>query len=472
MKRRTGLFIILSSLLFCVLGGQASAEETENLKGESIYYITVDRFMNGDSSNDGNLETDSPDGYHGGDIQGIIERLEHVKDLGFTTIWLSPLMQSSDFEGYQVEEYRSVDEHFGTMEEVRTLVEEAHAIDMKVVMDMPVTSVSAEHPWVESGWTEEPGDGTASVNTEDSEVQEEVSDILSYWSEEAGIDGFGFPDVEEAEQEFWTKVTSDPESGITIGKGEDESYLDGGFDIWYDEGYQKTISEVFASTGEVESLKDPEAEVSASAVDFRDTKRFTTMAEANGFNPITRWKLALTQLYADQDVPVVMYGTSIPMGEKPGIGNLPMMNFGGTDEEVTQRIEKLNSMRSEFPSLIQGEKQELYKEDGMAIYQVDGDQTMIMAINNSEETKTANIASLEDDKQLRGLMHDGLLRQSEDGDYPIVLERETADVFVVEDNAGLNWAFIGFVGGILSLFVIFVVVVTWKNRRNEKTNTD
>ncbi|AKG04982.1 hypothetical protein AAV35_009325 [Salimicrobium jeotgali] len=467
MRRMTGLMLILSSLLFWVLPTPATAEEGEKWKGESIYYITVDRFMNGKTANDKNLETGKENGYHGGDLQGVTEKLDYIKDLGFTTIWLSPLMSSSDFEGYEVKDYKKVDEHLGTMKEVRTLTEEAHNRDMKVIMDMPLMGIDEDHPWVEKGFTERSGNGEVKVKETGGDVQKEISSILSYWKEEAGLDGFGFPEVEEASPDFWQKTLSDVTDMVLIGKGEDSSYSKAGFDIWYDESYQEAISESFSGTGNIELPAPAKEGTTASAVDFHDTRRFTTLSQEAGFNPVTRWKLALTQLYTDHDVAVVQYGTAIPMGEKPGIGNLPMMNFGGTDEEVTRRINKLNAMQNEFPSFAKGEVQKVYNEGGMEVFKIDGEKTMLVAVNNSEETKSGIVTSLGDNKQLRGLMHDGFLRQSDDGKYRVVLERETADVFVVEDSAGINWLFVGFVVSVMAIFVIFVIMTMVKNRKQK-----
>lgn len=83
-----------------------------------------------------------------GDLQGIIEKLDYVKELGFETIWFSPFTMSpqADF-GYDISDYLSIAPEYGTMEECERLIEEVHARDMRIVLDMVLNHTSDQHPW-------------------------------------------------------------------------------------------------------------------------------------------------------------------------------------------------------------------------------------------------------------------------------------------------------------------------------------
>lgn len=86
---------------------------------------------------------------HGvGDLNGITQRLEYVKALGVDAIWLSPFFKSPmrDF-GYDVSDYRAIDPIFGTLDDFRTLVDRAHALGLKVIIDQVLSHSSDEHPW-------------------------------------------------------------------------------------------------------------------------------------------------------------------------------------------------------------------------------------------------------------------------------------------------------------------------------------
>ncbi len=124
---------------------------------EVIYFLLPDRFENGDTKNDtGGIKGDRlKTGYdpthkgffHGGDIKGLISRLDYIKGLGATAIWLAPIFknkpvqgkpgdESAGYHGYWVTDFTTVDPHFGTEADFKALVEAAHARGMKVYMDI------------------------------------------------------------------------------------------------------------------------------------------------------------------------------------------------------------------------------------------------------------------------------------------------------------------------------------------------
>ncbi len=83
-----------------------------------------------------------------GDLKGVISKLDYLADLGVTGIWLTPIHPSpnKDF-GYDVSDYRAVNPEYGTMEDYQTLLEEAHARKLHVIMDMVLNHSSDQHPW-------------------------------------------------------------------------------------------------------------------------------------------------------------------------------------------------------------------------------------------------------------------------------------------------------------------------------------
>ncbi|WP_294352134.1 alpha-glucosidase [uncultured Clostridium sp.] len=103
---------------------------------ESIAYQIYPRSFQ-DSNNDGI-----------GDIQGIISRLDYIKDLGIDIIWICPMFKSpNDDNGYDISDYEDVMEDFGTMEDFDELLKEVHSRDMKLILDLVVNHTSDEHPW-------------------------------------------------------------------------------------------------------------------------------------------------------------------------------------------------------------------------------------------------------------------------------------------------------------------------------------
>ena len=200
---------------------------TQWYKNAVVYQVYPFSFM--DSNNDG-----------WGDIEGIISKLDYIKELGVTAIWFSPLYQSPDYDyGYDISDYKAIDVKFGTMEDFDRLLEECHKRDLKVIMDMVINHTSIEHPWFrkalespdspyrdyyiirkgrregdqllppsnwESSFTgsawERIGNTDeyylhlfcpeqADLNWDNPKVRDEIVDILNFWLDK-GVDGFRF----------------------------------------------------------------------------------------------------------------------------------------------------------------------------------------------------------------------------------------------------------------------------------------
>lgn len=83
-----------------------------------------------------------------GDLNGIIEKLDYLKTLGIDVIWLSPVYDSpNDDNGYDIRDYEAIMKEFGTMDDFDRLLDEAHARDIKIVMDLVINHSSDEHQW-------------------------------------------------------------------------------------------------------------------------------------------------------------------------------------------------------------------------------------------------------------------------------------------------------------------------------------
>ena len=86
-----------------------------------------------------------------GDINGIIEKLDYLKDLGVDCIWCSPMYKSpNDDNGYDISDYYDIMDDFGTMADFDRLLNEVHKRGMRLIMDLVVNHTSDEHPWFEA----------------------------------------------------------------------------------------------------------------------------------------------------------------------------------------------------------------------------------------------------------------------------------------------------------------------------------
>ncbi|MGZ6316480.1 MAG: alpha-amylase family glycosyl hydrolase, partial [Anaerolineales bacterium] len=83
-----------------------------------------------------------------GDIPGLIQKLDYIRDLGFETIWCSPFFASPqrDF-GYDISDYRAIAPEYGTLDDAVHLIDEVHRRSMRIVFDMVMNHTSDQHPW-------------------------------------------------------------------------------------------------------------------------------------------------------------------------------------------------------------------------------------------------------------------------------------------------------------------------------------
>lgn len=83
-----------------------------------------------------------------GDLRGIISKLDYLKDLGVNVIWICPIYESPGMDnGYDISNYYAINPSFGTMEDFDELLKEAHARDLKIMMDLVLNHTSDKHPW-------------------------------------------------------------------------------------------------------------------------------------------------------------------------------------------------------------------------------------------------------------------------------------------------------------------------------------
>lgn len=496
--RRGVMLLFLPLLLSFGLFPQTS--EAANWEKERMYFIMVDRFENGKTSNDSDVNKDDPKAYHGGDLAGVTKRLDYIKDEGFTSIWLTPIFKNrpNGYHGYWTEDYYKIDPHFGTKEEFKQLVDEAHERDIKVVLDLVVNHLGPNHPLVEKkpDWfhKEQPimnWNNQAEVennwlfdlpdfNTENPEVVDYLVDVANYWVDETGIDGYRLDTVRHVPPAFWkTFIPAVKEKHpdlFLLGEVFDgdprkiATYSKLGFDSVTNFPFYYGIKDQFArKNGSAEELDsvynrdttfNPKAMSLATFIDNHDLKRFITEAKIGGTADEERQlRLALFALYAAPGMPVVYQGTEVAMpgGEDPG--NRMMMEFDKNDK-MQEYVKTLNQMRHDYPAFATGKQRLIGKTDHMAVYARETkNQTAIYAINLGEKKTTMRVKASEigDDQRLRGLLFSDLVRQ--DGDaYEITLDANSANGYILEDSQ-VNWWSLVAIGSIAPILALILLLL-------------
>lgn len=140
---------------------RAVAEQPRGFSShDAMYLIMTDRFADGDPSNNRQpgmpYDRSDPQSWHGGDLRGIQQHLDYIKDLGVSTVWITPVYQNREpdsYHGYGATDMYSVDDHFGTLADLTSLADDLHARGMKLVLDIVPNHVGPAHPWVDDSPT-------------------------------------------------------------------------------------------------------------------------------------------------------------------------------------------------------------------------------------------------------------------------------------------------------------------------------
>ena len=177
-----------------------------------MYLLMPDRFANGDPTNDdpavsrGLLDRKKSRYYHGGDLQGVIDHLPYLKDLGITALWLNPIYDNvnhlneketydgqaiTDYHGYGAVDFYAVDEHLGDVAMFRKMVDQAHQLGIKVIQDQVANHTGPYHPWAHDPPTPAWYHGT---------VENHPANTWQTWTL---VDPYATPDTQKATLEGW-----------------------------------------------------------------------------------------------------------------------------------------------------------------------------------------------------------------------------------------------------------------------------
>lgn len=226
------------------------------LEDAVIYEIFPDRFYNGNPDNDPKDKLpwgEKPDHYSnfGGDLEGIIKKLDYLNDLGINAIYLTPIFKSDSNHKYNISDYYKVDPNFGDIDIFKKLVEKAHQKNIRVILDAVFNHCDinffAFQDLIKYGekskykdWffykklpikTEKPINYTTfatqvksmpKLNTGNPEVQDYLLNVVEYWMEETNIDGWRLDVADEVDMDFWEKfrkkVKNIDEDTVIIGE--------------------------------------------------------------------------------------------------------------------------------------------------------------------------------------------------------------------------------------------------------------
>ena len=359
-----------------------------------FYQIFVERFLMGDEGKDksyinlqwGQLPT--PKSFSGGDLEGIIQKLDYLKELGISAIYLTPIFKSVSNHKYDISDYYAIDEHFGDREVLKRLVDGAHARGMRIVLDAVFNHCSKDiaqfQDVIKNGknspyfdWFIIHGDRAdcknvnyecfASCaympkwNTSNRRVQKYLTDIATYWIKEYNIDGWRLDVSDEISHDFWRDlrkaVKAVKPDCVLIGENwhDANSYLHGDqYDSIMNYAFTKACLDFYClGNFSTQQFADKLNEIlmrntdavnimMLNLLDSHDTYRFITQSKSRD-----KLKSALALLFMFVGAPCIYYGTEIALegGFDPDSRRCMDWTKAGEDGDLKQLIKFLASLK-------------------------------------------------------------------------------------------------------------------------------
>lgn len=414
---------------------------------EVIYFVLTDRFNDGNLNNNFDMDKGNLSQYHGGDFRGVIDKLPYLKELGVTSIWISPVVknqikhtdyngkESYGYHGYWPVDFYDVASHQGTLDELKELVNKAHDKGIKVILDVVLNHTAWKHPWNRNtqmqdlyhypqcdidDWQDDRQIlncglyGLPDLNQENPQVTKYLVENAKWWIDQTGIDGFRVDAVRHIPHWFWKYFSNAihehaGDNFVLIGENFDgrpsnvASYQRDGIDSMFDFPLYFTIKDVFCYDGNMRNLARRMAEdynydnsdILVAFLDNQDTNRF--MTEAN-YHAKEKLKLALAFITTINRIPCIYYGTEVGMEGVGGITstdrppeNRKDMDWN-KDPELLNFFKRLTAVRNEHIALQNGKYLEMWQDERIFAYsRLHEQEEVIVGLNNSYQNQQRDI---------------------------------------------------------------------------------
>jgi len=484
-------------------------------RDEAIYMVMTDRFRNGDPSNDLDSVPGKLDAWQGGDLQGVIDELDYIKELGMTAIWITPFVVQTKggYHGYWTLQANDVDPHLGKVAQLDALVRAAHARGLKVIFDVVLNHLGYGHPWlaepaavrnfhaecpinfadqrsVENCWLA----GLPDLNTEDPGMRDLLVEYWSYWLTRTGADGVRIDAARHLSKDFlrnWTTRMKQSFPRLWIlgevfssGYRYQSGYLDAGLDAITDFQTYDSLRIGLDPRGDLAQLllpptlaEDLAAENDSRRAIFIDNHDVPRFVGRDAPTAATKARLAqaLVYLFTMPGIPILYYGTEIALPGGPDPDNRRPMAWTGGDETMRQLVRDLATTRQAIPALRRGAFIELSARRDVIEYARTGPSgDVALVVLNGELAQDAEIPLAKlgiSGAVLHCIVGPGVSHTSVDGDtLRMVLAPRAAAVILIGATASsfpTPWALVAFAA--LLAAALAAVVLTLLRRRETST---
>ena len=398
----------------------------------SVYFVMVDRFANGDTANDADADPGDPAAFHGGDLQGLIDRIDYLAALGVETVWLSPVTRMRTeklnghgaFHGYWPLSFTEMEPRFGDLALLRRLSDELHARGMKLLLDVVTNHVAYDAPLLKEKpeWFHRLGDirdwndrtqlerhdvhGLPDLTQENEAVYAHLLASAKGWIDAVQPDGFRLDAVKHVPAAFWRRFNEDVRAHAGDGfvlLGEDlegdatklsARMKDGRFDALFDFPLHFATLDTFCRevpAGRLAAVLSldrlhPHPERLVTLLDNHDLPRVASMCP----DPKQR-RAALAFQLASRGVPSFTWGFEAGLAGEKEPENRADMVFDRSDESADLAARMLR-LRRAHPSLESGETRVVsLDEDMFVVARIAPEEAALVAVSLGDETPALSL---------------------------------------------------------------------------------
>lgn len=346
-----------------------------------------------------------------GNFRGVTARLDSIRALGANVLYLMPIYPVGKLKSvnspYCIKDFSAVNPEFGTLEDLRALVDGAHNRNMAVIFDWVANHTSFDNVWIPNqSWylRNETGDiinppghnwrDVAQLDFSNQEMRLEMIKTMKEWVLKANIDGFRFDYTDGPPFDFWEQaidtlrnITNHPL--LLLSEGSRSNHFTAGFDYNFGFGFFGNLKKIFRNTQSVKSLEDFNISDYDGASDGQQMVRYTSNHDVNGSDG-TPLELFGGKKGSMAAFVVVAYMKGIPMiynGQETGTPYRLTFPFTsakipwGTDPAMTAEYKKIVAFRNQSNAIRRGELNSFCTDDVCAFTKNYGAEQVLVLVN-------------------------------------------------------------------------------------------
>ena len=351
-------------------------------------------------------------------LDAINDRLAEIKAMGTTVLWIMPVCEPGELKSvgspYCIKDYKAINSHYGTVDDLKSLVDNAHSMGMKVILDWVANHTSWDNAWITDhhDWYAQDGAGNiitppgqnwndvAELNYDNAAMRTAMIDAMKYWVTTVGIDGFRCDYTDGVPHDFWAEAirelrTIDSDL-FMLSESEGSDYLKDGFDMYYDWSYATLVKNLF-NGGDINTFFEKADELLAPVDNASQVMRYV-------YNHDVASSSTLASLYGSADALPAAYALTAMLNGVPLVyssmdselqsnGTLSFFNYNPLtwNSDCADVYATINGIYTATAEARGGELTTYSTGDVVTFARVNGQHSMLVMVNPTSTTATAKV---------------------------------------------------------------------------------